>query len=201
MNNGLTVATLIFVSAISPGPNNLLVLNESATQGVRAALAITAGIVAGGIVMLCMARIGLSAAIAELPRMHHAVVVLGSAYLAFLGVKLFWNTNRASTANVGDADVRTAFGMFGFQFFNPKAWVLAITSVGIWRSPNDAAQTPFLLLLVMFAVISCCSLLLWIVFGHWLRDVVTSPRARVLFDRCLGGLLVASAGLFLMKQI
>ena len=50
-------ATLVFAAAITPGPNNFLVLRIALENGVRAALPAIAGVVLGGLAMLALAQL------------------------------------------------------------------------------------------------------------------------------------------------
>ena len=51
------VCGLLCVAAITPGPNNLVVLRASSQGGIRAALPAIAGIVLGGLLLLAWRRL------------------------------------------------------------------------------------------------------------------------------------------------
>ena len=58
MNTYYAVAALIALGALTPGPNNLVVLGAGARGGLWAALPPIAGIVAGSLAMLAVVAAG-----------------------------------------------------------------------------------------------------------------------------------------------
>ena len=62
----------------------------------------------------------------------------------------------------------------GFQFLNPKAWVLAAATVSVEASgPSPLALTTVMLI---FAVAAITSVLLWAVLGARVCAWATTPR-------------------------
>lgn len=86
----LGVATLVAVAAITPGPNNLVVMRAAALDGFHAAIPAMTGVVAGGLAMLALAVGGAGLAVAREPRLLNVVAIAGAAYLGWLGVGLIW---------------------------------------------------------------------------------------------------------------
>lgn len=186
------IAMLIFVSAITPGPNNLVVLRLASAGGPRAALAPIAGIVLGGAVMIGLAQWGLASLLHRLPHADTAIVILGGAYLAWLGFAMGWR-HAASDGQVQQVLAPTRpLGLFAFQFANPKAWTLALTAAGAFDAMGPAAQ-PRVPLVAVFAVISVACLIAWAVLGGALARWLSSAVARRRFDRLMGSLLLGSA--------
>jgi hypothetical protein len=59
MNALMAVAGFITVAAVTPGPNNLVVMRTAMRAGILGALPAIAGVVVGGIVLLSLATLGL----------------------------------------------------------------------------------------------------------------------------------------------
>lgn len=185
-------AMLIFVSAITPGPNNLVVLRLATTGGPRAALAPIAGIVLGGAAMTGLAQWGLASLLHRLPHADTGIVVLGGVYLAWLGLTMGWR-NTARSDEAGEVPVPTrSMGLFAFQFANPKAWTLALTAAGAFDAAEGSLRPPIPLVAV-FALISLACLIAWALLGSALSRWLSSAIARRRFDRVMGTLLLASA--------
>lgn len=186
------IAMLIFVSAITPGPNNLVVLRLASTGGPRAALAPIAGIVLGGAVMIGLAQWGLASLLHRLPHADTGIVILGSAYLAWLGFAMGWR-HAAGGEQAREVSTPTrSMGLFAFQFANPKAWTLALTAAGAFdaMARSSPPQVP---LVAVFASISVACLMAWAVLGSVLARWLSSALARRRFDRVMGSLLLGSA--------
>lgn len=193
METLLAVAGLLVVGAITPGPNNLVVLRTAARRGFAAALPAVAGIVLGGLGLLAIAVTGGAALFGALPGLRLALALGGCLYLAWLGFRLiadsFAQGQQDSPAGRLPAGVA---GLAAFQFLNPKSWVLVLTAAAAMpaRTPAD-----FLQLGLLFALIPAVCLLLWSSLGALLMRALANGRISSWFDRVMGGTLAASAAL------
>ncbi len=193
-------ALLIFVSAITPGPNNLVVLRLASAGGLRMALAPIAGIVLGGVVMMGLAQWGAASLLSRVPHAEAAIELLGGAYLAWLGFAMLGFTmkrrsrdDRAQHSGAQHSLAPTgSLGLFAFQFANPKAWALALTAASAAQAGGWNAQSNVSLVGV-FAVISVACLIAWAWLGGVLARWLSADAVRRRFDRAMGGLLLASA--------
>lgn len=75
---------------IAPGPDSLLIMTRSATQGWRAGWAAALGIAAGCFVHVAAAAFGLSALLATSATAFAVVKYVGAAYLLYLGLSMLF---------------------------------------------------------------------------------------------------------------
>jgi len=179
------VYVMLLIAAITPGPNNVIVLRAATTGGLARALPGIAGIVLGGLAMLVVVAVGLGGVLAGRPELLRVLAIAGGGYLTWLGLA---SVRRAGAiANPAGAGLRslTALALFGFQFVNPKAWVILATAV-------TAAPGSLAALALAFAVISTASLLAWAALGALFARVLARPRIACWVDRALGALLALS---------
>ena len=89
---GIHDLTLFIVSGlllnILPGPDSLLIMTRSATQGWRAGSAAALGIASGTLVHILAAALGLSALLATSATAFSVVKWVGAAYIAYVGIGL-----------------------------------------------------------------------------------------------------------------
>jgi threonine/homoserine/homoserine lactone efflux protein len=85
---------------IMPGPDSLLIMTRSATQGWRAGSAAALGIGTGTFVHIVAAALGLSAILATSAAAFTVVKLLGAAYILYLAVGMLLSKRR-------DSDVTT----------------------------------------------------------------------------------------------
>jgi threonine/homoserine/homoserine lactone efflux protein len=95
----LGVVGLVTLAAITPGPNNLIVLRAAARDGLAGAMPAIAGIVTGGLAVLAIAVIAATAALATEPFLHVVVGLAGAGYLAWLGIGLIRDAGRPRSAS------------------------------------------------------------------------------------------------------
>lgn len=193
MTFSLQAALLLFVAAISPGPNNLVVMRTTAFKGWRGALPALAGILMGGLVLLVVVLTGTVKAFDEWPWLRNAIEFGGVGTLVLLGIRLFataGHLDRTMPLPVG------LLGLFGFQFLNPKGWVLVLTVVAAVRATNPAEA--LLRLVPLFIFIPAACLLIWVGLGSAMALHITRPAVRIWTDRTLGLLLIVAALLLLV---
>src|SRR5947209_16811107 len=76
---------------LTPGNDMLYVAARSASQGVRAGIISSIGIMAGCMVHIIAAGVGLSAIIAESAVAFNVIKYLGAGYLIYLGMRsILW---------------------------------------------------------------------------------------------------------------
>jgi threonine/homoserine/homoserine lactone efflux protein len=199
MNPEIGISGLILSAAITPGPNNLIVLQLAGARGLKSALPAIAGIVAGGLLLIALVQIGLNALISRYPWLDNVFVVAGVVYLGALGLQLVYRSFATAGTKPGSVTVAPlgALALFFLQFANPKAWVLVLT---ISAAARAAASGQFALP-VLYAVICSASLLAWAVLGQVAARVLQSGLARARFDRVMGALLIASAASLAVGKI
>lgn len=185
----LAAAGLLLVAAITPGPNNLVVMRLAVHEGLVGALPAITGIVLGSVVLLALAVGGVGYALEAWPLLRPAIGLAGGAYLAGLGARLALARARERTA--GPSSPAGMAGLFGFQFLNPKAWIMVLTVIA--ATPPRARLPTFLLLAPLFALIPACCLALWACLGAALSPMLARPAAARWTDRVLGTLLIVCA--------
>jgi threonine/homoserine/homoserine lactone efflux protein len=188
MSSLFAIGTLLLVAAVTPGPNNLVVMRTAARSGFAKALPAVTGVVLGGIVLLAVVAAGIGAAFTAWPSLRMLVALGGGLYLVWLGSRLILPRGTGQAEPALPAGVS---GLFAFQLLNPKGWIMVLTVVA--ALPVTGAVDSFLRLAPLFVCIPALCLLLWAGLGHALSRHLTRPPVRLWTDRVLGALLVVSA--------
>jgi threonine/homoserine/homoserine lactone efflux protein len=181
-----------FVSAITPGPNNILLWASGAAFGARRTVPHVLGTAVGLGAMAVLAAAGIAALIAAVPALAVVMRVAGSAYLLFLA----WQIARSGALRFDDAGrPMTLREAAAFQVVNPKAWIFALGAVTTFRpvALPPVAGT-LLIALVMMAVI-VPSAGAWAVFGGALASLLERDRTRRVVNVVLAALVVATIAL------
>lgn len=187
---------LLFIGAITPGPNNLVVMAAGTRGGFRAAFPAIFGVVVGGMAVLEFVARGAQAAIHAVPGAVSALTLAACAYLMWLGLTLIANSSptRSSRRTAATRTLPTGFvGLVAFQFLNPKSWIMAIavTSTGL--------PTP--MLQALFCVVSALCLGAWCALGQTMARHLVKPGFKLWFDRAMGIVFTLSAGLLALPMI
>jgi len=179
-----------FAFGITPGPNNVMLTASGANFGFRRTLPHITGIVLGFPLMVLAVGLGLGEFFAAFPQVHGVLRVVGVAYLLWLSWKI------ATAGGGADAETKTKPLNFlqaaGFQWVNPKAWIIAIGAIATFTSvQGDVLQQAMMITAVMVAVAIPCAAT-WAAFGTGIGRLLKSHRARTLFNWSMAALLVAS---------
>lgn len=188
MSSLFSTGLFLLIAAISPGPNNLVVMRVAARNGWAAALPAVTGVIAGGLVLLVLVTAGAGRAFAAWPWLRAMIEIGGVLYLVWLGARLIAAAGRDAGSMTLPAGLA---GLFGFQFLNPKGWVMVLTVVA--ALPATGAADALLHLAPLFICIPAACLLLWAGMGSALASHLSRPMVRQWTDRALGALLILAA--------
>ncbi len=184
---GLAVFSL--VSSITPGPNNLMLMASGANFGFRRTIPHMLGVGIGFTVMVRLVGVGLVQLFVAYPVAHTVLKVVSVLYLLFLA----WKIATAAAPGEGPEGAGTPITFIQaalFQWVNPKAWTMALTSVAIYAPSQSLLAVAFVAL--VFGAINLPCVSAWTVLGEKLRGVLSSPRRLRVFNGVMALLLVGS---------
>ena len=126
---------------IAPGPDSILIMTRSATQGWRAGSAVALGIGAGTCVHIIAAALGLSAVLATSALAFTAIKWIGAAYLVYMGLTmLLSNKSNKVEANTAPPAPMTYTNIFAQGFLtnilNPKVALFFLAFVPQFITPT-----------------------------------------------------------------
>ncbi len=184
----LALCVFAFVSSITPGPNNLMLMASGANFGVRRTVPHMLGISLGHAVMVFLVGMGLAAIFLAWPP---ALVILKGASAVYM-LWLAWRIAHAAAPGEGQAGGRpfTFLQAAAFQWVNPKAWAMALTAVTVY-APGTGSLA-MLAVAIVFAAVNLPSVSVWAWLGQQVRVLLTSPVRLRVFNWTMAALLVAS---------
>jgi threonine/homoserine/homoserine lactone efflux protein len=86
-----------------------------------------------------------------------------------------------------------------FQFINPKAWTVAITSVAGFFPLEESFFTATMFLALTAPFICFPSISLWVIFGSTLRIFINNTKTKKITEYILALLLLLTALFVLIK--
>lgn len=179
-----------FVSSVTPGPNNFMLLASGVNFGFRRTVPHMFGIAGGFASLLLAVGFGLGALLAAFPALHLVLKVAGGAYLLYLAWRIAMSRS-LDTKEGRDGRPMTFLEAAAFQWVNPKAWMMAVTAMAIYTTP----QTPVLSVLLValaFTLVNFPSVSIWAGFGTAMRGFLADPVRLKWFNIAMGLLLAAS---------
>lgn len=184
------LAAFAFVSLITPGPNNFMLLASGMNYGWLRTVPHMLGIGLGFPLMIVLVGLGIMRIFEIAPASTLVLKILCAIYLVYLAGKI------ATAAPLSEADSAagrplTFLQAAAFQWVNPKAWAMGVTAISVY-TPADRPLSSILIAAATFALIGSVSLNCWTLLGRQLRRMLRAPRARRVFNGACATLLVLS---------
>ncbi|HEY0621854.1 LysE family translocator [Sphingomonas sp.] len=179
-----------FVSSITPGPNNLMLMTSGTNFGFRRTVPHLLGVALGFVLMIVLVGLGLAELFARYPLAHAVLKWVSVIYLLYLAWKI------ATARPVGDRQTAegrplTFLQAALFQWVNPKAWTMALTGVTVYMPPVDP-WIGLALVAGLFGAVNLPSVALWAAMGVKLRGWLGDARRLRMFNMAAALLLVGS---------
>jgi threonine/homoserine/homoserine lactone efflux protein len=178
-----------FVSSITPGPNNMMLMASGANFGLRRTVPHMAGVAVGFCAMVLGVGLGVAGLVARAPWIFDVIRWTGAAYLVFLAWKI------ATAKGVGGGDVPTRPMTFlqaaAFQWVNPKAWAMVLAAVTTYAT-RDRLALDVILIAVVFGLVNAPCISLWAGFGAGMKRFLNQPGPMRVFNIGMAVLLLAS---------
>ncbi|WP_299662659.1 LysE family translocator [uncultured Ruegeria sp.] len=190
MTYDILIALIVFafVTSITPGPNNLMLMASGANFGFRRTIPHMLGIGLGFTFMVLLVGSGLVQIFDRFPISYSVLKVVSVIYLLYLAWKI---AHAAPVKGQGATGTpMTFFQAAAFQWVNPKAWAMALTATSAY-APGQSLNAIILVALV-FGAINLPSVSTWTLLGQQMARVLTNPRRLLAFNWTMAALLVAS---------
>src|SRR6186713_525501 len=140
----LALLVYAFVTSVTPGPNNLMLLASGVNFGFVPTIPHMLGISGGFLALLLAVGFGLGAVLTAFPSLHLVLKIAGGLYLLYLAWRIAMSRSLAKDGETKGRPM-TFLEAAAFQWVNPKAWVMAVSGMAIYTN----AEAPFLSVLLI----------------------------------------------------
>ncbi|MBU1281036.1 MAG: LysE family translocator [Alphaproteobacteria bacterium] len=184
----IALLAFAFVSSVTPGPNNLMLLASGANFGLRRTLPHMFGVSLGHSFMVFIVGLGLAQMFQAYPPLRQIMLVASIAYMSWLAWKIAHA--RAPEGGKVDGTPLTFLQAAAFQWVNPKGWIMAIGA-----QTNYAQDTTWVAALMVglgFLIVNFPAITLWAWLGQEMRRFLTNRRRLTAFNWTMAALLLAS---------
>jgi len=198
----LSLIGFAFMTTITPGPNNFLLMSSGALFGWRKTLPHILGIQFGFIALLSAFVFGLGLVVDDRPWLVTIAKMIGAAWLFWMAIQFFRTAfHLGQSKPIPPAKVKSRPFRFYeaalFQWANPKAVIIGLSVGGgyIDLSPNMSLRA--LIISITFLLCGSISSTTWTLAGSYLNRHMSSGRSAVFLNLLMGVLLSVTAALIL----
>jgi threonine/homoserine/homoserine lactone efflux protein len=184
----LALLGFAFVTSVTPGPNNMMLLASGVNFGLRRTVPHMLGISLGHALMVFLVGLGLAGIFTAWPPALTVLKVVSVAYMLWLA----WKIAHASAPGTGKASAQpmTFLQAAAFQWVNPKAWAMALGAVAAYV-PSPSVQA-YALVALVFSAVNLPSVTVWAAAGQAVRRWLEGPGRLRVFNVTMAVLLVVS---------
>jgi len=194
----VSIISFAFATAMTPGPNNFMLLSSGLTFGYKRTLAHIIGVMVGFPIMIMAVGLGLGSVFTMYPIMYDVLKVVGILYLLWMAWKV-----ATSSSSMGTSDeVKKPFTLLQamlFQWVNPKAWVMVITAIGSFITVKEDAFLQVLFIAFTYLIIGMLSTNFWALGGVYLHKFISNVQSIKIFNVLMAVLIVLSVVPFMFK--
>lgn len=192
MTPDLYAALFVFaaIMAFTPGPNNTILMASGIAHGFKRTLPVVAGVALGFPFLALCVGLGLGKLFEALPILLRVLKVGGVIYMLWLAYKI---ATAVPSQNDSDASAKPLNFMqaFGFQWINPKAWIMAIYALTNLTLPGHY-WVGLACVVGTFVFTGITSASTWAGFGAGLKGWLIHPRWFRPINYALSASLLAS---------
>ncbi|PZT49147.1 lysine transporter LysE [Helicobacter valdiviensis] len=150
-----------FVTAYTPGVNNLLSMSNAMRLGFKKSFKFNLGITLGFLIVMSICALFSSILFTMLPKIKFYMQILGAIYMLHLAQKM-WKSN--SDFQVEEEAASFLAGMV-LQFINPKIYIYAITAMSLYILPVFHSNASLIGFTLLLTIIGASGSFMWALFG------------------------------------
>ena len=151
-----------FITAYTPGANNLLSISNAIRLGFCKSVRFNFGILAGFAIVMSVCTAFSATLYSFLPKVKIVMQILGAAYMLYLAWKV-WKSSSELSAD-GGKEASFLSGMV-LQFANPKIYIYAITAMSLYILPVSHSGTALIGFTAILSLIGASGSFVWALFG------------------------------------
>ena len=185
----LSIALFWFVTAYTPGPNNVVASYSGCNFGITKTIPHILGVTLGFTSLVLFLTIGLINVFKLFPIIQIVIKYLGTLFLIYLAYKIASATASEETKKENPVKF---IETFLFQYLNPKGVMVGIIVVSNYVELGENYinyATQVVLLAFMF---SLTSITLWTFIGKFMRKFATNDKYIKYFNYVMSVLLLLS---------
>ena len=185
----LSISLFWFVTAYTPGPNNVVASYSGFNFGIKKTLPHIFGVTFGFTSLVLFLSIGLINVFKLFPIIQIVMRYLGTIFLIYLSYKIAFSGTTNDTKKENPVKF---IETFLFQYLNPKGVTVAIIVVSTYVELGENYINYATQIVILAFLFSVTSITLWTFVGKFLRKFATNDKFIKYFNYVMSGLLLLS---------
>ena len=185
----LSISLFWFVTAYTPGPNNVVASYSGFNFGITKTIPHILGVTLGFTSLVLFLSIGLINIFKLFPLIQVTIKYLGTLFLVYLAYKIAFSETLDDTKKENPVKF---IETFLFQYLNPKGVTVAIIVVSTYLELGENYFNYATQIVSLAFLFSVTSITLWTFIGKFLRKFATNDKFIKSFNYVMSVLLLLS---------
>ena len=185
----LSIALFWFVTAYTPGPNNIVASYSGFNFGIIKTIPHILGVTLGFTSLVFFLTVGLINVFKLFPIIQETIKYLGTLFLLYLAYRISFSKISTETEKVNPVKF---IETFLFQYLNPKGVMVAIIVVSTYVDLGENYLSYATQVILLALIFSGTSITLWTFIGKFLRKFATNEKFIKYFNYVMSVLLLLS---------
>ena len=185
----ISISLFWFVTAFTPGPNNIVASYSGFNFGLIKTIPHILGVILGFTTLVFLLTIGLINVFKLYPIIQEILRYLGTAFLVYLAYKISFSQ---FSENKNKENPVKFIETFLFQFLNPKGVIVGIIVVSTYVETGEKYFLYSSWVIMLAVLFSSASIISWTLLGKFLRKFATNDKFIKYFNYAMSMLLLGS---------
>ncbi|RLA74731.1 MAG: LysE family translocator [Epsilonproteobacteria bacterium] len=195
-----SIASFTLATVLTPGPNNLMLLSSGLNFGFRRSLPHMAGIAFGFPFMVICVGLGVGVVFELFPFVYNILKIIGISYLFWMAWQIAINDTSLNQEKYKKSKPFTFAQSVLFQWVNPKAWIMAITSTATFTKGDENTFIQVFIIAFIYMLSGFISTSSWTIGGVFLKKIIKDVKTIKIFNISMAILIVASILPFIFEM-
>lgn len=187
------IPTFFFVS-ITPGMCMTLAMTLGMTIGVKRALWMMFGELAGVASVATLSAIGVAALLLNYPSVFLVLKYLGGAYLAYIGIQMWLSKGKMAIKMESEEEPASRIDLISQGFVtaiaNPKGWAFFVALLPPFLDASRPLASQLVILISVILILEFSCLLIYAAGGRTLKSLLMQSGNVRIMNRIAGTLMV-----------
>jgi len=188
----ISFLSYIIIVAYTPGPNNIMSMNNAKNVGLGKGMIFNLGMFTGFFVVMILCLIFSTVLYTLVPKIQFPMKILGAAYMVYLIIMTLIPSKEHNIKNTSGSFLMGAL----LQFINPKIMIYGITAMSSYILPYYSDIPVLLLFALLLAFVGFTGTICWALCGS-LFSIILSKHGTLLNIIMAVLLLYCAVSLFL----
>ena len=188
-----SIALFWFVTAYTPGPNNVVASYSGFNFGITKTIPLILGVTLGFTSLVIFLCIGLINIFKLFPLIQIIIKYLGTLFLIYLAYKIAFTKN---SSDIKKENPVKFIETFLFQYLNPKGVTVAIIIVSNYVNYGENYISHAIQIILLALLFSSTSITCWTFIGKFLRKFATNEKFIKYFNYVMSALLLSCIATF-----